>query len=141
VYVIDAANTLVGRMATHAARAAMHGKTVRIVNCEQAAISGSKRFLVKEWVRRYKQGVPAHGPFVHRQPDRIVRRIVRGMLAHHNPRGRDAYARVLCYIGVPAELKDKEMVRLPEASVDTLPSGKYLTIAQLSKEIGGTWHE
>jgi large subunit ribosomal protein L13 len=141
VHVIDAAGCLVGRVATQAARAALHGKTVRVVNCEQAVISGSKKFLVQEWRRRFLMGVPRKGPYIHRYPDRMVRRIIRGMLPYHQPRGRDAFERTLCYIGVPAELRDASAVTIEGAEKAKLPSEKYLTMAQLCKEIGGKWHE
>lgn len=140
-FVIDAEGALVGRIATQAARQALHGKKVRVVNCEKAVVSGSKKFLVQEWRRRFIQGVPRKGPYIHRYPDRIVRRIIRGMLPHHNPRGRVAFANTMCYIGVPTELKGMHAVKIKEASVEKLPSTRFLTVAELCKEIGGRWHE
>ncbi len=139
--VIDAAGLLVGRLATQAARAALHGHTVRVINCEQAVISGSKPFLVAEWTRRFRQGVPRKGPYIHRYPDRMVRRVIRGMLPHHNPRGRVAFAKTMCYIGVPTELKGVKAITIEGAKAGKLPTNRYLTMAQLCKEIGGRWHE
>jgi len=141
LYVIDATGLLVGRLATQAARAALHGRMVRVVNSEQAVISGSKRFLVAEWTRRFRQGVPRKGPYIHRYPDRMLRRIIRGMLPHHQPRGRVAFANTMCYIGVPTELKGVKPVAIEGAKASKLPSNRYLTMTQLCKEIGGRWHE
>ena len=141
VVVIDATDLIVGRLATRAAKDAMHGKTVRVINCEKAIISGSKAFLVGEWKRRFGMGVPRKGPYIDRYPDRIVRRIIRGMLGHHTPRGREAYARVMCYIGVPAEFKDAKAITFEDAKASELASARYLTIATLCKEMGGKWHE
>jgi large subunit ribosomal protein L13 len=140
VYVIDATDTLIGRLATQAARAALHGKTVRVINCEKAVISGSKRFLVTEWKRRYVQGVPRKGPYIHRYPDRMVRRIIRGMLPYHNPRGREAFERLMCYIGTPTELHAAKPVQI-EAKSTKLPTAKFMTMGDLCKEIGGKWHD
>jgi large subunit ribosomal protein L13 len=131
LYVIDAADSLVGRIATQAARAALHGKKVRIINCERAVVSGTKRFLVSEWRRRFLQGVPRKGPYIHRYPDRMVRRIIRGMLPHHQPRGREAFANTMCYIGVPTELKDANHVTIEEAKVTKLPTSRYMTMGQI----------
>lgn len=139
VLVIDATDLIVGRLATRAAREAMHGKTVRVINCENAMISGSKSFLVGEWSRRFAQGVPRKGPYVDRFPDRMVRRIIRGMIAHHNPRGRAAYARVMCYISVPAEFKDAKAVTYADAKYSKLPNSRYMTIGAVCKEMGGRW--
>lgn len=139
--VIDATDLLVGRLATQVAREAMHGKAVAVVNCDKAVISGSKPFLVKEWKRRHRQGVPRKGPYIDRFPDRIVRRIIRGMLAYHNPRGRAAFERIMCYIGVPAQLKESKSITITEANASKLPNTRYMTIAALCKEMGGRWHE
>jgi large subunit ribosomal protein L13 len=139
--VIDAAGCLVGRIATQAARQALHGKKVRVINAEQAVISGSKAFLVGEWRRRFLMGVPRKGPYIHRYPDRMVRRIIRGMLPYHQPRGRAALENTMCYIGVPTELKGVPAMKIPGASAEKLPTARYLTMAQLCKEIGGKWHE
>lgn len=139
-YVIDAAGLLVGRFATHAARAAMHGKQVRIVNCEKAALSGQKHMLIALWKRKYARGVPRKGPFIVRQPDRFVRRIIRGMLPNKTARGREAYANLLCYIGTPKEFEGKA-VAIEGAAAAKMPARRYLTVGQLCKELGGTWYE
>ena len=141
LFVIDAEGMLVGRVATQAARAALHGKLVRVINAEKAVISGSKKFLVAEWRRRFLMGVPRKGPYIHRYPDRMVRRIIRGMLPHHQPRGREAFENTMCYIGVPTELKGHKAVKLEGASAEKLPINRSMTIAELCKEIGGKWHE
>jgi large subunit ribosomal protein L13 len=140
-FIIDAEGMLVGRIATQAAREALHGKKVRVVNAEKAIVSGSKDFLVAEWTRRFHQGVPRKGPYIHRLPDRMVRRIIRGMLPYHQPRGRVAFENTMCYIGVPTELKGMPAVKIAKAAATKLPTTRYLTVAQLCKEIGGRWHE
>src|SRR5438477_12902912 len=121
---------LVGRLATQAARAALHGKIVRVINAEKAIISGSKKFLVGEWSRRFLMGVPRKGPYIHRYPDRMLRRIIRGMLPYHQPRGRVAYENTLCYIGVPTELKGMSAVKVEGAAATKLPTTRYLTMAE-----------
>lgn len=141
LYVIDAEDALVGRIATQAARQALHGYKVRVINADKAVISGSKRFLVPEWRRRFLMGVPRKGPYIHRYPDRMLRRIIRGMLPHRQPRGRAAFENTLCYIGVPTELKGVEAHKIAGAAVSKLPNTRYMTMAQLCKEIGGNWHE
>jgi len=141
LYVIDASGLLVGRLATQAAKHALLGKKVRIVNCEKAVISGTKKFLVAEWTRRYLMGVPRKGPYIHRFPDRIVRRIIRGMLPYKNPRGKAAFENTMCYIGVPTELASVKAVTFADAQVSTLPNTKFMTIGALCKELGGKWHE
>lgn len=107
LFVIDAQDARLGRMATHAAKAALEGKTVVIVNCEEAVITGTKQDIMSSYIQKREMGRPTKGPFWPRNPDRFVRRIVRGMLPYKTPRGRDAYERVMCYSGVPAEFAGK----------------------------------
>ncbi|MBR9700789.1 50S ribosomal protein L13 [Candidatus Woesearchaeota archaeon] len=136
--VIDATDLLVGRMATQVARAALHGKEVRIINCDKAVVSGHKQAIVSSWKTKYARGVPKKGPFYRRQPDRLVRRMIRGMLPYKTPRGRDAFKRVLTYIGAPEEFKNAQTIK--GAHLDKLPNIRYLTMGQICKELGGDWH-
>lgn len=137
--IIDATNTILGRLATYAAKQALLGEEVSIINSEKAIVSGEKQQVFSRYQQRYARGVPSKGPFILRMPDRIVRRTVRGMLPYKIPRGVEAYKRVLCYIGVPAEFEDKvaEAVTIDDASKKKLPNTKYVTVAQISANLGG----
>jgi len=141
IMVIDATGLLAGRIGTKVARAALHGATIKIINAEKAAISGKKGHIIEAWKRKVNMGVPRKGPFVYRQPDRFLRRIIRGMLPYKQPRGREAYARIMCYIGVPTDLKDAKTMTFADISVDKLPTTRYMTIGMLCKELGGNWNE
>ena len=134
--VIDGKNLIIGRVATHVAKAALNGETVRIVNCEQMMVTGSKKFLVNESHRRRVQGTWSKGPFYYRMPDRYVRRIIRGMIPYKTPRGKLAYSRVLCYIGIPEEFKNQKVITIDTANVNKVPNIKYMTVAELSKLMG-----
>ncbi|MBI5073266.1 uL13 family ribosomal protein [Candidatus Woesearchaeota archaeon] len=83
--IIDATNLIVGRFATFAAKQALLGEEIAIVNCEKAFITGSKEHILNEYKRKRSIGTWATGPFYHRQPDRLVRRMIRGMLPHKQP--------------------------------------------------------
>ena len=82
-------------------------------------------------------GVPRKGPYFSKLPDRYLRRIIRGMLPHKEPRGRAAYARILCYIGVPSELKTEKTMRVPGADASKLPNMKRVTLGRICEELGG----
>ena len=139
--VIDATNQLVGRMATHVTRAALRGQEVRILNAEKAVVSGKRSDILAKWKRFAEMGVPRKGPFIHRQPDRLVRRMIRGMLPHKQPRGREAFARILCHIGTPEEFKDAKPVQFEDASAEKLPSPRYTSVGDICKFLGGKWNE
>lgn len=136
-YVIDAKDLIVGRMATKVAKAALLGDKIHVVNADLAVLSGRKEVLLKKWKHRMDMGQPQQGPYVQRRPDRFVRRAIRGMLPYKQPKGKEAFGRVMCYIGVPPEFEGKEMKTVEGAHLKKLPNLKYLTIKQLCQEIGG----
>ncbi len=136
--VIDAKDLILGRLASYAAKQALLGKKIVVVNSELAAVSGRKYTILE----RYKHlvetmGQPFEGPFILRRPDMFVRRTIRGMLPHKNDRGMVAYRHVMCYIGVPNEFAASPKVTVEGANVSKLPNLYYMTIAELCNEIGG----
>ena len=134
---IDAADSIVGRVATVATRAALLGHNVRIVNCEKAVISGTRDAILADAdVQRSRPGRPTKGPFIIRTTDRYVRRIISRMLPRENLRGRDALHRILCYTGVPAEFKDKKFETVPNSHYSKLPTYNFITIDEICKHLG-----
>ncbi len=136
--IIDVSGCIVGRVATHAATLALHGETVVLVNAERAVFSGKKEMVVRHWKRKFSMGAPTKGPFIRRQPDRLLRRVIRGMLPR-TARGRDAFARIMCYIGQPEEFKDAK--RLGGTHSEKLPNTRVVTLATVCRELGGRWNE
>ncbi|MBT3464978.1 50S ribosomal protein L13 [archaeon] len=134
--IIDATDLIAGRLATFAAKKAILGNQVRIINSEKAVISGKKENTLQDYLDRMARGIPRKGPFVHRSPERILRRVVRGMIDYKKPRGKDAYQRVLCYVGVPREFEGKKTAIIEGASKSKLPNLKYITIYDISKRLG-----
>ncbi|RME52584.1 50S ribosomal protein L13 [Candidatus Woesearchaeota archaeon] len=135
--IINAKNTIAGRLAAFAAKQALLGEEVRIINAEQAVISGDPKHILAHYQQKVKRGTPSKGPFFSRMPDRFLRRIIRGMLPYKKPRGREAYERILCYVGTPPEFEGKETVTLELSTVDKLPTLKYITIKEICSKLGG----
>jgi large subunit ribosomal protein L13 len=133
--VVDANDLVLGRMATQVAKRALLGEKIDVVNCEKAVITGDKKTILKKYQERRARGIPSKGPFFPRQADKIVRRTVRGMLPYKRPKGRDAFKRVKCHVGVPAEYEGK-LETLPNANISKLTSLKYIRVGELSKLLG-----
>ncbi len=131
--IIDATNLILGRMATYAAKQALMGQDVRIVNVEKAVISGTRAKVIAKIHTDMLRGTPAKGPFITRQPDRYVRRVVRGMLPYKQPKGAEAYKRVLCYKGLPTEFKEIIPLDLKDCSASKLTTLKYVTVEEALK--------
>jgi len=134
--IIDATDLIVGRIGTFAAKQALLGNEVKIINSEKAVIGGKREVVLADYQRKRSMGIPAKGPFFHRMPDRLLRRIIRGMLPYKKPRGREAYERIMCYLGIPEEFVGKDVVTIEGANVSKLPSLKYVDLKTLSKTLG-----
>jgi len=133
--VIDASNLILGRMATFVAKQALLGQEIKLINVEKAVVSGKKKSMILKIQNDANRGTPAKGPFIPKNADRYVRRVIRGMLPYKQPKGVEAYKRVLCYVGVPEELKDKKSVSVADANVEKLPNLNYITVGELLKNI------
>jgi large subunit ribosomal protein L13 len=134
--IIDATNLIVGRFAGFVAKKALLGNQIVIINSEKAVISGDRDGLFDEYLHRRERGAPMSGPFIHRMPNRLLRRNIRGMLPHHKAKGKDAYKRIMCYVGVPEEFKDKKAITIESANVAKLPTLKYVNLLTISKRLG-----
>ncbi len=134
--IIDAKGLILGRLATYAAKQALLGEEVAIVNCEGAVVSGRKDTVIGRFRQRIKRGTHKKGPFIPRSPEFFVKRTIRGMLPYKQKKGREAYERIKCYRGVPEELKGKETVRVENAESSKLTID-YGSVGTICKELGG----
>jgi large subunit ribosomal protein L13 len=134
--IINAENQIVGRFASYAAKHALLGESIEIVNCEKAVMTGSRSFLLAKYKRKVDMGIPLKGPYFQRRPDMIVRRVIRGMIPYKQEKGMKAFKNIKCYIGVPANINIANTVKVPGADISKVPSLKYITVGEISKYIG-----
>ena len=129
---------VLGRLAAVVAKDILLGEEVNVVNCEKIVISGKKEKVVaNEKKRRDRKGYPLKSAKHTRMPDRFVRRSIRGMIPWKQARGKEAFKRVMCYIGMPEVLADKELIVVNNASMKKLPTLKYVTVGEICKSLGG----
>ena len=133
--IIDATNSILGRFATKAAKAALEGEKVIVINCENAYIVGNKKDILKRYFHLINMGSkPNKGPFIPRRPDRYVKRAIKGMLPK-SERGRLALKKVKCYIGQPEEIKGEAKI-IKEASIINLRTPNRMKLGDLCKQAG-----
>ncbi len=110
--IIDGKNTPLGRLASYAAKNALKGEEIIILNCEQTIITGNKKSIEKEFQeKRERVGSGQKGPKYSKSSDKIVKKTIRGMLPDHRKgRGREAFKRIKCYIGIPEKYKDSKKI-------------------------------
>jgi large subunit ribosomal protein L13 len=127
--VIDGKNAVMGRLASFAAKESLKGEEISIVNCEQVIITGNKKFIEKDMQHKREMiGSGQKGPKISRTSEKIVKRAIRGMLPDHREgRGREAFKRIKCYVGIPPEFKDSKKISFNDE--DKL---KYIKVKELT---------
>ncbi len=131
--IINAERMILGRLASYAAKKALLGEQVAVVNCEKAVVTGSKEVVLRRYKEKFERGAPLKGPYFPRMPDRLVRRAIRDMLPYKFERGEKAFARIKCYISVPDEFKNKKMEKVEGADIIKTKSLKYIEVGEISR--------
>ena len=134
---INAGNLILGRVASYAAKKSLLGEKVHIFNCENAVVTGNRKYIIEKYRKKRQMGNPSNGPFIPRMPDRFVRRAIRGMVPHKKPRGKEAFGNIMCYIGVPEKFKDKKMITLPSADVSKTKNLRFMYVKDICSNMGG----
>ena len=129
--ITDAKALILGRLASAAARAAMEGEKVDIINCEKAVITGKKESIFARQKVRMEMGHHIRGPFYYREPDFFLKRTIRGMLNHKTPRGSEAHKRIRCHVGIPSSLKELKAESIPSAHISNSNAGEYVSLGDI----------
>ncbi|MBD3205644.1 50S ribosomal protein L13 [Candidatus Bathyarchaeota archaeon] len=133
--VIDGEGLILGRLASNVAKRLLEGETIDIINAEKVVVSGDRQRVIDERKEFLNTGGHGKGPIHYRQPHRIVRRTVRGMLPHRKSHGRKAFSRLKVYIGVPNEFEGVDMETFPKIHASNLGK-RYVTIGEIAESIG-----
>jgi len=110
--IIDGKNAVLGRLASYAAKEALKGEEIVILNCDKVIITGNKKNIREKFEeKRRKVGSGQKGPKHSRNSDKIVKRAIRGMLPDHRKgRGKIAYRKIKCYVGIPKEFQESKKI-------------------------------
>lgn len=133
--IYDAEDQILGRLSSVIAKKLLNGEKIFVVNAEKAVIAGRPRYTLEKYLKKVKRGDPFHGPFFPKQPDRIFRRTVRGMLPWDRTRGRNAYRNLKVFIGLPEEFKGKNLEKTELADVKKLKC-RYINLEEISIALG-----
>ena len=134
--IINGENLILGRLANYAAKAALLGEEIKIVNCEKVIVTGNKNNISEDCKHRIERGHNIAGPFYARQPDKLMRRAIRGMLPYKVARGREAYSRIMCYNQIPDALKNADLETIDSLNITRNKAGKFVTLRTVCKETG-----
>lgn len=145
--IINGKNAVLGRLASYAAKKLLAGEEVTIVHAEDVIITGTPKKIAARYLKLRQIGSPQHGPFFPKQPDKIVRRTIRGMMPKTRE-GRAAFKKLRVYTGSQGtngepklhDAKQIDALRASNASassvyVKTIRSN-YTTVGEVAKLLG-----
>ncbi|MEM4347500.1 MAG: 50S ribosomal protein L13 [Candidatus Altiarchaeota archaeon] len=144
--IIDAENSILGRLASKVAKRALLGENIIIINAEKALLSGKQKNILADELKELKIrniGNPLKGPFYQRRPDRYVRRVIKRMLPMEKKKGRDAFKRIMVYYGIPKEeIKKRHNIEVDEVKIEKIEDSiknisNSLTVGEICKFISG----
>ncbi len=129
--VIDATDTVLGRLASYAAKQSLLGKKIIIVNCINAIVTGKRASILRNYKQlRQRGGSSLKGPHFPKSPERIMKRTIRGMLSYKQGRGQSAFKHIRCYNNIPPEYQSSEKILLREEK-----NTPTLTLNEISTEL------
>ena len=129
--IVDAEEAIVGRLAAKIAKELLKGEDITIINSEKAIITGNPDAIMERFFLKREKGDPNKGPFYPRQPDKLLKRTIRGMLPYKKDRGKKALSRLKVFIGNPDNLKGEKISKTEEDI-----KCKYMTVKDLCKKLG-----
>merc|ERR1711931_621350 len=138
---INAKDHLMGRLCSIVAKELLRGNSVNVVCCEGLYITGNyyrNKLIMLEKLNKRTATNPKDGPFHHRSPAMIMKRMVRGMLPNKTGRGTRAFKRLQAFDGCPRPFDATKKFKIPAALKVTRskPGRKIASLGRLAKEIG-----
>jgi large subunit ribosomal protein L13 len=138
--IVDAKGLIAGRLSTKIAKLLIQGEQVTILNAEDAIIVGNKDSIMEKFKTRVDANVksnPHYGPKYSRIPDRILRRMIKGMLPRNGRTKEKLVKRLTVYNSTPKELAKEKAEIFEEFKCNE--RHKYITIKEIALLLGGRW--
>merc|ERR1711881_371475 len=144
--VIDAQDHLAGRLCATVAKELLRGNNVVIVRCEGIFITGNyyrNKLIMLEKMHHRTATNPKDGPFHHRAPSMMIKRMIRGMLPNKTGRGQAAHKRLQCFDGCPPPFDTQKKFKIPAAlkTVRSKPGRKIASLGRLCHEVGWQYQD
>ncbi len=129
--IIDGKGAILGRLGSYVAKEALKGEEIVILNSDQVIITGNKKNIEEGFhEKRSRVGSSQKGPKHSKSSEKIVKRAIRGMLPEHRfGRGREAYKRIKCYVGIPKEFQESKTIKAGKGK-----PFKFITIKDISNK-------
>jgi len=139
--IIDAEGHVMGRLASYVAKILLSKPELRVivVNAEKLIITGDRKMIVRWFMRKISEWRTHYnpekvGPKIPRRPDRVFKRIVRGMLPKKIEKGRKALKRLRVYMAIPLDLLQRRrlvLYEIPGAKLKVRPLMRFVTLEEV----------
>lgn len=131
--IIEGKGAVLGRLAVYAAKESLRGEEIVVINCDQIIITGNKEAIKENFeIRRARTGSTQQGPRHHATSEKIVKRAIRGMLPDHRVgRGKQAFKRIKCFVGIPKEYEGKKPIVIKSSK-----KIKFAEVKEFTKQNG-----
>ncbi|WP_425433472.1 50S ribosomal protein L13 [Halorubrum ezzemoulense] len=129
--VVDASYCIYGRLASKIASEALEGWSIAVVNVEDTIITGNPENTIEKFQTRRDIGSD-QGPIYPKQPHRLFKRSVRGMLPYKTQRGGEALQRIRAYKQNPYEIDGLKL----DGTKAKSPIKNHTYLKEVSKKLG-----
>ncbi|MFX1394117.1 MAG: 50S ribosomal protein L13 [Promethearchaeota archaeon] len=143
--ILDAKDKILGRFCSQAAKRALLGERIVIINSKDAIISGTKRNIHENYLSKLNISTatnPRRGPFWPRKPNTFMRKVIKQMLPRKKLRGKEALRRIHVYISdIPDRFKKRYQKLIPGEIMHADKTrlsyyNRYITLENLCLRIG-----
>ena len=132
--IINGEGLILGRLSSFVAKQALLGKQINVINSDNVIVTGKKKVILEKYFKKIHAGKGSQkGPYWSRTSDKMLRKIIRGMLPWKTARGKEAFKRVKCYKETPTKI-DGKIIPFKESKSRPLD---YLTLGQLERLLKG----
>ncbi len=130
--IINGEQGVLGRVCSYAAKQALSGNEIVVVNSEKVIVSGSKKNVLERYRQKTSRGGHSlKGPKVSKQSFKLVKKAIIGMIPDHREGfGKQVSGRIKCYNGIPKEFEREKMVSFKSGKLD-----RYIEVGEISKLI------
>jgi len=138
--IVDAKGLVAGRLSTKLAKLLIQGESITLLNAEEAIIVGNKVNIMEKFKLRVDAAVksnPHFGPKYARIPDRMLRRMIKGMLPIKQTTKEKIIKRLKVYNAVPKEFAKEKAVFFGEFACNGRHS--FMTLKEIADLLGGRW--
>lgn len=111
VKIIDGKDQVMGRLASQIVKLLQQGEKLEVLNANDIIISGNSKKIREKFYRKKEMGDPHHGPYFSKEPYKIFKRSVRGMLPYKKNKGRKALENLKVFNGNPNNKKGETLVK------------------------------